>query len=194
MKMKSRTKKNLLLSICNFKCCNVFSGKFKWQINPRNQAAHSLSNKNISSHFERRGSALHALSRSPPPRIRSIFLAFHSYFTSFIGRIPSHSFAHSVFPHYLCLIHLLCSLFYTLNWDEKPKTEDKNGRVFFSFIQIATRKINLCVCTMYMFLIILHVSREWQQMQRGRVSGWANLPKIKFKRVIFYMLPVFVCV
>lgn len=94
-------------------------------------------------------------------------LAFHSFFTSFIGRIQqSHSFAHSVFPHYLCLFSLFC----TLNWDKKPKTEDKNGRVFFAFIQIATRKINLCVCTMCMFLIILHVSREWQQWN-GRMGG-----------------------
>lgn len=66
------------------------------------------------------------------------------------------------------------SVFYPLNWDEKSKTEDKNGCVcvFFSFIQMATRKINLCVCS-WLYCMFHENGRA---MQRATESEWVAQP------------------
>lgn len=72
-----------------------------------------------------KGEAVHFMHFLSPPA--SIRLTFHSFFTSFIGRIQSHSFAYSVFPHYPpWLIHLPAALCFT-HWietkNQKPKTK-----------------------------------------------------------------------
>lgn len=127
-KWKCKVKrKNLLLSSCNFKFpqtqafCNAFSGKFKQQINPRNQAAHSLSNKNISSHFERRGSALHA-------NISSLSLFFLHFIHFSLRSLIEYNLIHSLTAFFhIIRVSFICSSLCFAHWietkNQKPKTK-----------------------------------------------------------------------
>lgn len=171
-----QNEKKLLLSSCNFKCsqaqafCNAFSGKFKWQINPRNQAAHSLSNKNISSHFESRGSALHTFSL--PFFLSCISFIFHfvHWQNTTISFICSQRFS-----------TLSMSLLSVLHIELRQKTKNRRQKWPCIFrIHSDCNKENKFVC-MYDVYVLDYIACFTRMAAMERQNGWQTYPKSNSK-------------
>lgn len=160
--------------------------KFKWQINLKNQAAHLLSNKNISSYLDEE--AVRFL------HFRSLCLSlFQFLFFSYFIHFSLHSLieynlnVHSLTAFFHIIIYvsfiLVFSLFCTLNRDEKLKKKNRaedEMAVYFSPIHSDCNTKNKFVCMCMLVCTIARYVCSWlycmfqENGSNAMVEGWGT--------------------